>query len=99
MKKCTKMETLGEPGNYVKVKKMMSRIGPVWLAGVKITSDDGKMTLKMPCGKGGVIEITRQRAILTVIHEHLQHLPDGFDKARKVLNKIFEQVTNNPDAK
>jgi hypothetical protein len=99
MGKKINVETLGEPGNYVKVKKMMSRIGPIWIAGLKITSDDGKMTLKMPCGKGGVIEATRQRAILTVIHEHLQHLPGGFDKARGILNKIFEQVTNNPDAK
>lgn len=99
MKKYTQLDTLGEPGNYVKVKKMNTRIGPVWLAGLKITSDDGKLTLKMPCGKGGVIEATRQRAILTVIHEHIQHLPNGFDKAREVLNKIFEQVTNNPDAK
>lgn len=99
MAKKIKLETLGEPGNYVKVKKVMSRLYPVWIAGLKIASDDGKMTLKMPCGRGGVIETTRQRAIFKVIHEHFQNLPGGFYKARGILNKIFEQETNNPNAK
>lgn len=100
MAKRPTIETLGEKGNCVKVKKMMSRIGPVWLAGVRITSDDGKMKMSMPCGKGGVIAETRQKAILQATHEFLRDMPaTGFEKAKEVLNKIFEQVTNNPNAK
>lgn len=100
MKKCTKMETLGEKGNCVRVKKVMSRIGPVWIAGAVITSDSGKMKTSLPCGKGGVIAESRQKAILLVTHEFLRTMPaTGHDKAKEVFNKIFEQVTNNPNAK
>jgi len=100
MRKKSAIETLGEKGNYVKVKKMMSCLGPVWLVGVKITSDDGKMTTSMPCGKGGVIAETRQKAILEATHEFLRNLPaSGFNKAKEVLNKIFEQETCNQTGK
>lgn len=88
-----KIETLGEKGNCVKVKRMKAVFGGfVWIAGGVVTSDNGKLQTKMPCGKGGIIRQTRQEAILQFIHEILQSIPeDGWKTARKVLNDIFEK--------
>lgn len=89
-KKTTKIETLGEAPAVLKVKP----VGQYWIAGGKVTSDDGKTHISIPCGKGGVIDCTRERAIQWLIHDFGKGLADFkcFEKAKEVLRKIEDEI-------
>ena len=90
MKKKTKIETLGEAPAVIKVKP----VGQYWIAGGKVTSDDGKTHISAPCGKGGVIDCTRERAIQWLIHDFGKVLADFkcFEKAKEILRKIEDSI-------
>ena len=94
MKKTTKIETLGEAPAVIRVKQVRG----LWLCGCKITSDTGVAGIKAPCGRGGVIEFTRERAVLLMIHSVRRNMeshglkPFTFEKAKEVLRKIEDGI-------
>lgn len=90
MKKTVKTETLGEAQAVIKVKQVRE----YWVAGGRVTSDDGARKMTVPCGKGGVIEATRERAVLWIIHDFGKALGnlDGFDKAKEILRTVEDSI-------
>lgn len=86
----TKIEKLGEDHAIIKVK----RVGQYWIAGGKLTTDDVKTHIKIPCGRGGVIDCTRERAIRGLIHEFGKILADSerFKKAKEILRQIEDSI-------
>lgn len=90
MKKTVKIETLGEAQAVIKVK----RVRQYWIAGGRVTSDDGAWKMTVPCGKGGVIEASRERAVLWIIHDFGKALGNikGFDMAKGILRTIEDSI-------
>lgn len=93
--KRAKVESIGEKGNFVKVKKRRIPGGFVWIAGLKITSDGKSFSITMPCGNGGFFEKSRSLAIYAAANYALQSLPsEDFEKAKKIFNNIMNEVKN-----
>jgi hypothetical protein len=90
----TKTETLGEAPAVIRVKQVRG----LWLCGCTITSDTDGVDIKLPCGRGGVVECTRERAVLLLIHSVRRHMESRgykaltFEKAKEVLRKIEDSI-------
>ena len=92
--KTSKVETLGKAPAILRVKEVRG----LWLCGCNISSDDGVVTIKCPCGRGGVIEFTRERAIQLMIHGTVRDMESHglkvfpFEEAKKVLREIEDSI-------
>ena len=93
-KKTTKIETLGEAPAVIRVKQVRG----LWLCGCNIASDDGVASIKAPCGRGGVIEFSRERAIQLMIHSAVRNMESHglkvfpFEEAKKILREIEDSI-------
>lgn len=93
-KKTTKIETLGEAPAILRVKEVRG----LWLCGCNIASDDKVAWIKSPCGRGGVIEFTRERAIQLMIHSAVRNMKSNglkafsFEEAKKILREIEDSI-------
>ena len=93
-KKTPMIERLGEDPAILRVKQVRG----LWLCGCRITNDEGGIRITSPCGKGGVIEFTRERAILLMIHSIRRNMESNnlktvsFEKAKEILRKIEDSI-------
>jgi len=92
-----KINTYGDSDNKVRVKKVIKRgFCPYWVAGGKLTSDNGIVKVTLPCGDGGFVALSEKSAVLGLIDRFLAHLDTSgnipptfsFTKAREVLEGI-----------
>ena len=87
-------ETLGKAPAILRVK----RVRGLWICGCSISSDDGVARIKCPCGRGGVVEFTRERAVQLMIHSAARNMeshglkPFSFEEAKKILREIEDSV-------
>lgn len=67
-----------------------------WVAGCKLTSDNGIVKVTLPCGDGGFVASSEKAAVLGIIDRFLDHVDTSgsipptfsFTKARGVLEEI-----------
>lgn len=92
--KTFKVETLGRVPAILRVKQVRG----LWLCGCNIASDNGAAVIKCPCGRGGVIEFTRERAVQLMIHSAVRNMkshnlqPFSFEEAKKILREIEDSI-------
>lgn len=86
----SRVETLGHDEATIRVKQ----VNGLWLAGGTVTSDDGGAHIKVRCGRGGVIEATRERAVQWMIYDFARGIADfkTFEKARAILREIEDSI-------
>ena len=93
IKTTSKIETLGEAPAVLRVKQVHG----LWICGCNISSDDEVARIKAPCGRGGVIEFTRERAIQLMIHSTVRYMESNlktfsFQGAKEILRKIEDSI-------
>lgn len=93
IKTTSKIETLGEAPAVLRVKQ----VNGLWICGCNISSDDEVARIKAPCGRGGVIEFTRERAIQLMIHSTVRNMESNlktfsFHGAKEILRKIEDSI-------
>lgn len=94
IKTTSKIETLGEAPAVLRVKQ----VNGLWICGCNISSDDEVGRIKAPCGRGGAIEFTRERAIQLMIHSAVRYMeslnlkPFSFEGAKEILRKIEDSI-------
>ncbi len=88
--KTSKVETLGHDEATIRVKK----VSVFWVAGGTVTSDDGATSIKVRCGRGGIIEGTRERAVQWMIYDFARGIADfkSFEKAKAILREIEDSI-------
>ncbi len=88
------IEKLGEAPAVLRVKKVRG----FWICGCSISSDCENVRITYPCGKGGVIECTRERAIVQTLHSARRDMELGcwkdatFEKAKAIMRNIEGSV-------
>ena len=97
-----KIKRYGNAQNHVRVKKVFkNRFFLCWVAGVRVMSDDGIITLQKPCGKGGTPGLTEYEAVMQVTTEVLDFLASRpsdsfpFEQAKKVFTEIRDTIKHN----
>ena len=94
IKTTSKIETLGEAPAILWVKEVRG----LWLCGCNIASDDKVARIKCPCGRGGVIEFSRERAIQLMIQSAVRNMESHglkvfpFEEAKKILREIEDSI-------
>ena len=93
IKTTSKIETLGEAPAVLRVKQ----VNGIWICGCSISSDDDVVKIKASCGRGGVIEFTRERAIQLMIHSAMRNMESNlktftFEGAKEILRKIEDSI-------
>lgn len=94
-----KIKRYGNAQNNVRVKKVFkNRFFLCWVAGVRVMSDDGIITLTKPCGKGGTPGLTEYEAVMLATTKVLDFLASrpydtfSFEQAEKVFTEIRDKI-------
>ena len=87
-------ETLGKAPAILRLKQVRG----LWFCGCNISSDGGITRIKCPCGRGGVVELTRERAVQLMIHSAVRNMESlrlksfSFEDAKKILREIEDSI-------